>query len=381
MHSSRVLVVESLRNEPGPPTLRLRQAVPLFYMRQCISWAALVALIGCFLLVISPGPQASPETDSYAGDTPNPTTPANPGNTAAAGLDLTKSSAPVNNLLPIIVIDPGHGGHDEGAYGFGIFEKNLALDIALRLERHLQQYHLLTVLTRRSDVYVSLADRTAIANRYDHSIFVSIHANQCAEPAVDGIEIYYANEKSFPDILWSWIGLDLTQPPPPPDTGKTLATSIQDSLTGDLSIANRGIKERNLYVVSHVQNPAVLVECGFLSNQFDATQFASEDYLEKLAASLAKGIVNYQATQQLQPEKPAPDIYASYSTPAATPAEKTATAAPSPAPSRAIAASSVAKTKSIASSHPHPIARHSIQHSAHRTIALHKHRTRRVASS
>ena len=330
-------------------------------------------MIGCFLLVISPGPQASPETGSYAGD---PTPLADPGNgDSAITLDLTRPRTAVNSLLPIIVIDPGHGGHDEGAYGFGMFEKDLTLDIALRLERDLQQYNLLTVLTRRSDVYVSLPDRAAIANRYDHSVFVSIHANQCAEPAVDGVEIFYADEKSSPDFLWNWIGLDLTLPQPGPDTGKTLAASIRDSITGDLPIANRGIKERGLYVVSHVQNPAVLVECGFLSNPFDAAQLNSADYREKLAASLAKGILNYQATQQLQPEKPAPDIYASNSIPAASPDENPA-APPSQSPSKTIASSSIAKPPSSGLSRQHPM-----KHSVHRTVALHKHRSRKVANS
>lgn len=317
-----------------------------------MSWAGVVAVAGCFMLMIAAGPNAGVEAGFGEDEAVYPAAQPDRADGGAINLALASPRPVANSLPPIIVIDPGHGGHDEGARGFDLVEKEVALDIALRLERHLREYNLLTVLTRRSDVYVSLADRAAFANQYEHSIFVSIHANQYAEQAIEGVETCYASWKSSPDFPGDWISLDLTPPAPGPDPGKALAVSIQDSITGGLPVANRGIKERDLYVVTHVQSPAVLVECGFLSNELDARELKSEDYREKLAASLAKGIYDYQKAQQASAEKPAAE-YATYSPPASSPAGKPA--APRP---QAAAISSTGKGKA----------------SAHRAGPLHKHR-------
>jgi N-acetylmuramoyl-L-alanine amidase len=332
-----------------------------------MSALALIALIGFLVLVITPRPGVSMGGGFFEGDARNPASPGSAYYGNAIQLALMKSNSVANGLLPIIVIDPGHGGHDEGAQGFGMLEKDIALDIALRMERKLRQYHLLAVLTRKTDVYVSLADRTAIANRYDHSVFVSIHANQCAEPTVCGVETYYASEKISPDFPWSQVSLDLTLPEPGPDMGKTLAGSIQDSITEDLPVANRGIKARGLYVVSHVQNPAVLVECGFMSNALDAHQLNSEDYREKLAASIVKGIIDYQKTQERRPDKPALE-YAAYLPPVPGPADK-----PAVSESQAAVISSLGKPLSSGISHQHSITSRSVR----RTEALLKHRSHR----
>ena len=103
---------------------------------------------------------------------------------------------------PTVIIDPGHGGVDEGTKYFGLAEKDVTLDVAQRLERVLKSVRVETVLTRRDDVYVSLPDRAEIANLAAGSnsnvIFVSIHFNQSAVESVDGIETYYADKKIPP---------------------------------------------------------------------------------------------------------------------------------------------------------------------------------------
>ena len=142
-----------------------------------------------------------------------------------------------------VVIDAGHGGKDKGAFRSGIRESHLTLATAQRLEKLLKRKGLRTVMTRRSDVFVSLGSRVAIANRYRSAVFVSIHFNACLDTRYRGVETFYGGAASL-----------------------KLAKAIQTRMAGRLKTRNRGVKTRNFKVLRLTRCPAVLVECGFLSN-------------------------------------------------------------------------------------------------------------------
>lgn len=201
--------------------------------------------------------------------------------------------------LPTVVIDPGHGGNDGGGSGNGLLEKEVTLDVSLRLEKMLRTYNFPTVLTRRDDRYVALNERVAIANKHDDSLFVSIHFNKSRTSTVAGIETFYADEKVPPEHEWTWIGFFSKPAAPPVDDGETLAGFIQASLVMKMDPSNRGIKSKCLYVVRHTRAPAALVEGGFISNPLEAQLLKNADYRDRLAAAVAEGIVNYQKTRPL----------------------------------------------------------------------------------
>ena len=198
--------------------------------------------------------------------------------------------------FPLVVIDPGHGGNDEGAKNNGILEKNETLDVARRLNILLQAYNIPTVMTRQSDRYVSLADRVAIANRVDDAIFVSIHFNDSRSRLVEGVETYYSDQKVPSQQEWTWVGLfnDSTSTP---DGSETLAGYIQEALVAKTNTLDRGIKSRRLYVTRNTRCPSALVEAGFLSNSMERALLGNEDYRERLAGGIASGIIEFIKSQ------------------------------------------------------------------------------------
>jgi N-acetylmuramoyl-L-alanine amidase len=245
----------------------------------------LVVFVGCGIFVITPEPEPVPR----------------PG-LRIVSPELTSTSS---SSLPMVVIDAGHGGLDEGCRGHGLMEKDLTLDLAARVEGVLQSFNVPTILTRRDDHYVSLADRAAIANSFDHAIFVSIHFNQ-SRAGADGIETYFADQKLPPEYAWTWVGVFGVPSTPASDTGEKLAGYIHAALITKMEAHNRGIKSRNLYVVRHVHNPAVLVEAGFVSNPFEAQLLRNIEYRDRLASGIADGVLAYLKSEA--PLKPSPEI-------------------------------------------------------------------------
>src|SRR6266480_3720511 len=124
---------------------------------------------------------------------------------------------PPNTPFAIVVIDAGHGGQDSGTTKNGIMEKDLALDVAHRVERLLQERGLVVALTRADDTYVSLLDRATMANNQPESVFVSIHFDEGGRSAATGIETYYAaHASSFPERVAAWLPfLQRTSAEPP----------------------------------------------------------------------------------------------------------------------------------------------------------------------
>jgi N-acetylmuramoyl-L-alanine amidase len=167
-----------------------------------------------------------------------------------------------------VVIDAGHGGHDRGGIpGQRIAEKDMTLDVALRLRNVLSASGYQVVMTRSSDVFIPLGGRVAIANSYRNAIFVCIHFNATGRSGASGIETYFYSRESLP-----------------------LASAIHYYVTGGAPSANRGVRRRGYYVLRKTSIPAVLVECGFLTNPTEAAYAQSASYRQKLAEEIAAGV-------------------------------------------------------------------------------------------
>src|SRR5437867_9027834 len=188
---------------------------------------------------------------------------------AACGTVTTTGVKNTSKTFNTVVVDAGHGGKDSGAYRrYGPAEKIVALDVAQRLNRKLRESQLKTVMTRSSDVFIPLDERVAIENAQKNAIFVSIHFNDSRRRGIRGFETYYHSGASF-----------------------DLASRIQQKLMTIPNSANRGIHTANFRVLRNATCPAVLVECGFLSNRNEGGQARDWEYRELLADRIAEAIV------------------------------------------------------------------------------------------
>ena len=205
-------------------------------------------------------------------------------------------ASPRNAPFALVVIDPGHGGQDSGTIKNGMVEKELALDVAHRVERLLRERGFVVALTRADDTYVSLQDRASMANNQPESVFVSIHFDEAGRTAATGIETYYAaHAVSFPERVASWLPfLHRTSSEPPNLESQSLAAFVQEALVVRTQATNRGTRAEQFYVIANVRHPAVLVEGGFLTNKEEVVRLANADYRQQMAAGIADGIVQYR---------------------------------------------------------------------------------------
>jgi N-acetylmuramoyl-L-alanine amidase len=174
----------------------------------------------------------------------------------------------------VVVIDPGHGGHDRGGIpGQRLAEKVFTLDTAKRLARVLRNHTAIkVVLTRSDDTFVSLTERTNIANLYAgrNALFVSIHFNAGLREGAYGIETYYNNQRGY-----------------------RLATLVHPRVIQAMASADRGIRHRGYRVLRKNRLPAILVECGFLTNPVEAARITDAHSRERLARAIADAILLY----------------------------------------------------------------------------------------
>jgi N-acetylmuramoyl-L-alanine amidase len=198
--------------------------------------------------------------------------------------------------FPVVVVDPGHGGQDSGAMCGGMMEKDLTLDVGQRLDHRLQESGISTIMTRDSDNYISLAERTAMTNRLRDCVFVSIHFNEGNKPVSTGIETYYAEQQtSRAPLLASWFPfLQAPSVEPANLQSQSLAGFIQEALVARTHAVNRGTKTQQFYVLANVHHPAVLVEGGFISNKDELGKLGSPDYREEIATAITDGILRYR---------------------------------------------------------------------------------------
>ncbi|EEH96864.2 cell wall-binding repeat-containing protein [Clostridium tertium] len=174
------------------------------------------------------------------------------------------------NSQYVVYIDPGHGGYDPGTQGNGIVEKDIVLNYGLRLKGKLEANGIKVIMSRTSDVYVSLEDRSKGANNVNPDIFISIHINSAGATSASGIETFYKK-----------------------DIDKPLAESIQNKLISYTGAVDRGAKWEDFHVVRETNMPASLVECGFLTNVNEANNLKSWNYQEKLINAMLDGALDY----------------------------------------------------------------------------------------
>ena len=208
-----------------------------------------------------------------------------------------------------IVVDAGHGGHDEGAVGpSGLAEKDVVLDVALRFGRVARARTAVeVVLTRSDDTFVDLRRRTAIANDGEADIFLSIHANASPNPGPRGVETYYLNFSASnvaTDLAArenAGNGMSIRQlkgilqaiaANEKRTESKFLAGTIQSTVTGS-RWADRGVKHAPFLVLTGAAMPSVLVEIGFLSNPSDAARLATPTGRQQMAESICAGVESY----------------------------------------------------------------------------------------
>ena len=216
-----------------------------------------------------------------------------------------------------IVIDPGHGGHDPGAQARGVVEAELVLDVALRLEKLLQKTAgVEVILTRRTDEFIPLQERTAIANREGADLFLSIHANASPTAQARGIETYFLNFASnlsaaavaarenaasgqtmgaLPDIVKS-IALNNKL-----DESRDFATAVQHAMVERLRPSNKllkdlGVKQAPFVVLIGAAMPSVLAEISFVTNPQEAKLLKNGGYRQKIAEALFNAIRKYQTS-------------------------------------------------------------------------------------
>lgn len=207
-------------------------------------------------------------------------------------LNANKSAAAIAGAgnFKTVIVDAGHGGEDGGAIGIdGTIEKDINLDIALRLQKILCLYGYNVIMTRTQDIMTcdkdavnirqkkvsDIHNRFSIIENNPDALFVSVHQNKYSDSSQFGTQVFYSknNEKS-----------------------KLLAESIQNTVISNLQPNNKRIVKKTgteIYLLYHAQSPAVLVECGFISNYSDVEKLKNSEYRSKMAMLIADGIVKY----------------------------------------------------------------------------------------
>ncbi|PPA70282.1 N-acetylmuramoyl-L-alanine amidase [Jeotgalibacillus proteolyticus] len=188
--------------------------------------------------------------------------------------------AKAGEVKRIVVIDPGHGGNDPGAVANGLQEKDVNLDVSKRINTLLQGKGISVLMTRTTDVFISLDDRASFGVRNGADAFVSIHAN-AAGSSVSGSETFYSASTDQRSA-----------------DSKQLATFIQNRLYKAMDHPNRGVKDAQFRVINSNPLPAALVELGFLTNSSDAQKLASNTYKDRAAKAVADGIEDYYNWKQ-----------------------------------------------------------------------------------
>src|SRR5438093_920742 len=223
--------------------------------------------------------------------------------------------------LKTIVLDAGHGGHDTGATGpSGLMEKDLVLDVTRRVAKLVEaRLGLKVLLTRDSDNFVTLRDRTSFANRQHADLFVSIHANAHREAAADGVETYFLSSEATDSAARQVAALENSAVQLEQPTGRgsgqvdivkailwdlaqsefqvessRLAEVVHDSMAQTLRISNRGVKQAGFYVLGGAAMPAILLEIGFVTNPKEERRLKDTKYRDEIARAILAGLAEYK---------------------------------------------------------------------------------------
>jgi len=321
-----VVLASLVKPKPAPPrtTPVVRAAVPSLLTSRVVRGPALivptVTPLPALPAAVAPPVVAPVAAKSLPPPAPPPSQPVVPAVAPPRNSDGGYSMARQLGLsVSRIVIDPGHGGHDPGAQGSSLNEAELVLDVALRVEKLLQQIPgVEVILTRRTDEYVPLPERTAIANREGADLFLSIHANASSTPAARGVETYFLNFAStmsaasvaarenaasgqamsaLPDFLKA-IALNNKIA-----ESRDFAVTVQDAMTERLGKSNKtlrdlGVKQAPFVVLIGAAMPSVLAEISFLTNPQEAKLLKTTAYRQRIAEALVAAVQKYQTSLQ-----------------------------------------------------------------------------------
>jgi N-acetylmuramoyl-L-alanine amidase len=240
-------------------------------------------------------------------------------------------SRAVDDAVYIVAIDAGHGGKDRGTTGHGLVEKELTLDIARRVAAGINAHDgYKAVLTRSRDVYLTLPRRVELAEQMGADLFVSIHLNSAPNRAARGSEVFFLSPSgarrtasrilSDPDQAAHELGLrgeassdvlhmlvDVNQQAVL-QRSEDLAESILQEITRPGLMRTRAVKQKSFAVLRNIRQPSVLIECGFLSNRYDAALFKDSKGRDLVANGIAKGIRGYLQANPLPRESGRPVV-------------------------------------------------------------------------
>lgn len=169
----------------------------------------------------------------------------------------------------LVILDAGHGGKDPGAVAGGVNEKDINLQIVLKMKELLEARGIAVLLTRDDDTFLELEERTQFANATNACLFVSIHCNSYSDTSVSGFEVYYYQSAK----------------------AKAVANAIVADLEATVPVKMRGVKTKGLYVVKYTDMPAVLLEMGFLTNAQERQKLCTDEYQTTMAQSVVASIV------------------------------------------------------------------------------------------
>lgn len=237
----------------------------------------------------------------------------------------TPNGVPVAPPRWRVALDPGHGGDDEGAKGGkGLKEKDAALDLARLLRVKLEEAGFEVLLTRETDVFIPVWDRTRLANEGDADLFLSLHLNASKARAAKGSEVYFLSQDAgnadaaeiaalendgaapvaTPDNLVASILDDMAQKAFLQDSEK-LAVELQNQLNRLGGIKERGVKQAPFAVLRSAAMPAVLLETLFISNPKEEAKLKDPDFLVKVAEAIRDGLQHYLASVGTTPKRKA----------------------------------------------------------------------------
>ena len=222
---------------------------------------------------------------------------------------VSYAANPFLDEIKTVVLDPGHGGHDNGAVGpEGTLEKSVALGLAQLIEGQLKKNYKM-ILTRSGDYRVNIPDRTAVANHLKADLFISIHTGGSFLHQAKGITIFYYKELSGhaleigadsskqgnaanPKTLWDNIQTVHIA------SSKALAQIIQNNISSQLEFSKSKIQNADLMVLKGADMPAILIEVGYLTNPADEKKLQSPEFLTDFATAISNGIDDYFQNHQ-----------------------------------------------------------------------------------
>lgn len=178
---------------------------------------------------------------------------------------------------PLIVLDAGHGGTDEGTKVNALKEKRLTLVTVFLIKKYLEEMGYRVALTRGRDIFLSLPKRVSIANKSKATLFVSVHYNSAPSVDAHGIEIFYYDSKE----IWR------------SRASKRLAHCLLHRMIDQTEAASRGVKAGNFHVIRETAMPSVIVEAGFITNQKERQKLKDREYIDRVALGIAQGIDKY----------------------------------------------------------------------------------------